>query len=221
MNMVRVQVRGKGTSLPYSLEEAVTPAPDDTVIIRRENDTLYGVVSGAPYTPPESLSCCQSPKGTAMRVATETDLEQVDALIRKEQEAAHFCQERADALGLSMQVLEVEGVLSGNQVTCFFSAERRVDFRQLVKDVGRRFHCHVLMRQVSQREEAQRSCGAGPCGRTLCCASFLSKPRTVTSQEARESAPGVSHSKLTGVCGKLMCCLAFDGPQEKQTVNAA
>jgi cell fate regulator YaaT (PSP1 superfamily) len=107
----------------------------------------------------------------------------------------------------------MEGVLSAKHLTCYFTADGRIDFRRLVKDMGGRFRCHVLMHQINDREEARRLCGLGPCGRALCCSTFLGKPKGVTSREARRAAPGVAQSKLTGMCGKLMCCLAYeDGP---------
>lgn len=207
-----VKVRHRN-NLPatYALPEGVVPAPDETVILSApEGGSTFGTTFGYPYTPPEPLACCQRPRGDVLRVADRDDLEQITALSDREADTAAFCQERANHFGLGMRVLYVEGVLSSQNITCFFTADGRVDFRQLVKDVGRRFRCHVLMHQVNLREEARTSGNMGPCGRELCCATFLHKPHSISSREARKMAAGNSTAKMTGVCGKLMCCLGFE-----------
>lgn len=211
MTLVRLRIRDQGEPMPYALPDGVAVALSGTVVLVEADGMLnYAVTTGPSYTAPEFLSCCQRPAGSVVRVATPEDEDRVAFLRQRERDARLFCQQRADATGLDMRVTDMEGNLSGNNLTCYFVAEHRVDFRQLVRDMGGRFHCHVLMRQVPAREQARRACGVGPCGRTLCCSSFMGKPRGVTSQEARKAAPGVAHSKLTGACGKLMCCLAFD-----------
>lgn len=223
MMYTKVRVRDQGNPVTYVLPEGVVPQSGDTVLFEGDKGTTYGVVFAPPFTPPPALACCQRPRGEVRRIATNTDQDQIRQLHEREAEMLEFCRDRAAALRLDMKVLEMEGVLSGKNMTCYFSAEQRVDFRQLVRDLGGRFRCHVLMRQISSREEARRMCGIGPCGRTLCCASFLDKPHGVSSREARRIAPGVSHSKLTGVCGKLMCCLAYEAPsaEEENLVSIA
>lgn len=211
MNVLKVRVRDQGHPVPYALPDDVRVDAGATVILEGERGTTYGIAAAAAQPVPHDLRCCQRPRAPITRVAEADDLERVDALRRREAEAAAFCRERAEALGLDMKVTEVEGVLSEKHLTCFFTAEQRVDFRQLVKDLGHRLHCHVLMRQIPPREEARRMGGFGPCGRELCCATFLARPLAVTSRQARRAAPGIAPGKLTGTCGKLMCCLAYEG----------
>lgn len=214
MKVVRLRLRDQGSPVTYAVPDGGTVQAGQTVILEGERGTTFGIATADAHTPPPALSCCQRPRGTVTRVADGHDLERVEALRQREAAALTFCRERAEALGLSMKVTDMEGVLSAKNLTCYFTAERRVDFRQLVKDMGGRFRCHVLMRQIGDREEARRTCGLGPCGRALCCSTFLGKPKGISSREARRVAPGVSHSKLTGVCGKLMCCLAFEDEAE-------
>jgi len=211
VNLLKVRVRDQGHPIPYAVPGDVPVAAGATVILDGERGTTYGVAAAPAQVQPEALRCCQRPRAEITRVADAHDLERVDDLRSREADALAFCRERAEALGLDMKVTDMEGVLSEKHLTCSFTAEHRVDFRQLVRDLGARFHCHVLMRQIPPREEARRTCGFGPCGRELCCATFLPRPLAVTSRQARRAAPGVAPAKLTGACGKLMCCLAFDG----------
>jgi cell fate regulator YaaT (PSP1 superfamily) len=210
VNILKVRVRDRGNPVPCAVPEGVRVASGQTVILEGERGTTYGIAAAAPQKAPEALRCCQRPRTGLTRVADADDLSKVEALRGREAAAMAFCRERAEALGLSMKVTDMEGVLSEKHLTCFFTAEQRVDFRQLVKDLGGRFHCHVLMRQIPVREETRRLGGFGPCGRELCCATFLPAPLAVTSRQARRAAPGTAPAKLTGACGKLMCCLAYE-----------
>jgi cell fate regulator YaaT (PSP1 superfamily) len=217
VNQLKVRVRDLGHPVPYAVPGDAPVNAGATVILEGERGTTYGIAAAAAQPVPEALRCCQRPRGEITRVADAADLERVEALRRREAEAMEFCRERVEALGLEMKVTDMEGVLSEKHLTCFFTADNRVDFRQLVKDLGHRFHCHVLMRQIPLREEARRMGGFGPCGRELCCATFLARPLAVTSRQARHAAPGVAPGKLTGTCGKLMCCLAFaDGDEARR-----
>jgi len=217
--VLKLRLRDLGEPIIYTLPPGATALAGDILIIETEDGLTYASASANAYLQPAQLACCQRSQGNVLRVATANDAVQVDTLRRREAEAKEFCQDRAMALGLEMRITDVQGNLSGNNLTCHFVSDRRVDFRQLVRDVGGRFRCHVLMRQVPPREEAKRQCGIGPCGRTLCCSSFMEKPRGVTSQEARKSAPGVSPAKLTGACGKLMCCLGYDAKPKPKLVQ--
>jgi cell fate regulator YaaT (PSP1 superfamily) len=214
VNVLKVRVRDQGQPVPCAVPEGVGVDAGQTVILEGERGTTYGIAAARPRVEPEALRCCRRPRAAISRVADPDDLARVEALRAREAAALEFCRERAEALGLSMKVTDMEGVLSEKHLTCFFTAEQRVDFRQLVKDLGTRFHCHVLMRQIPPREEARRLGGFGPCGRELCCATFLPAPLAVTSRQARRAAPGVAPAKLTGACGKLMCCLAYGEAEE-------
>lgn len=210
MNVVRVRVRDQGGPVPHAVPDGLAVAAGQTVVLEGERGVTYGVATGSSRRLPEALACCQRPRAPIHRVADAGDVAAVERLRRREADALAFCRERVAALGLKMKVTEMEGVLDSKHLTCYFTADRRVDFRRLVKDLGARLHCHVLMHQIGDREEARRACGIGPCGRELCCATFLAKPIGVTSRDARRAAPGAAHAKLTGLCGKLMCCLAYE-----------
>lgn len=213
MNVVKVRVRNLGHPVPFAVPDGLHVDAGRTVLLAGERGATYGIAAAAARAEPEALRCCRRPRAAIARVAGALDLAQVEALRAREAAALAFCRERALALGLALKVTDMEGTLSDKHLTCSFTAEERVDFRQLVKDLGARFHCHVLMRQIPPREEARRLGGLGPCGRELCCATFLPAPLAVTSRQARRAAPGVAPGKLTGACGKLMCCLAYEGAE--------
>ncbi|MFQ5509407.1 MAG: regulatory iron-sulfur-containing complex subunit RicT [Leptospirillia bacterium] len=213
--IVKVRVRDQGNPSNFRVPEGVGLSDGDTVLVDGERGTLYGIACGRPQARTGPFACCQKPDRAILKVADASERSRVDQLREREQEALAFCRERAEALGLPMKMLDVEAVLDSHNITCFFTADQRIDFRQLVKDVGSRFRCHVLMRQISTREETRCAGGIGPCGRTVCCAEFMNKPPAVSSRDARKVAPGVSHAKLTGICGKLMCCLAFENGKDE------
>jgi cell fate regulator YaaT (PSP1 superfamily) len=215
VKVLSVRVRDRGHTVAYAVPDDLAVDAGATVVVTGEHGPTYGVAASAARVTPEVLRCCQRPRAAIGRVADAGDLVQVDALRRREAEALDFCRERAEALGLDMKVTDMEGTLAEKHLTCSFTADERVDFRQLVKDLGRRFQCHVLMRQIPPREEARRIGGFGPCGRELCCATFLPRPLAVTSRQARRAAPGIAPAKLTGSCGKLMCCLAYGDAGEE------
>ena len=121
-----------------------------------------------------------------------------------------FCRERAQALGLQMKLVEVYGSLRRRALTFSYTAESRVDFRQLVKDLAREFNCWIEMRQISSRDEARRLSGVDTCGLVLCCANFLTDFKPVNLKLSRREAAWSSDAHRIGVCGRLKCCLMFE-----------
>ncbi len=181
----------------------------DYVVLELENDLTYGRVSAPPRSQPFSppMRVMQS----VLRKATEAD----EAAIAHQQalslSGGAFCRERASALGLQMKLVEVYGSLRRRTTLTFsYTAESRVDFRQLVRDLARRFNCRIAMRQISSREEARRLSGVDTCGLVLCCAGFLAdfKPVMLTLSQ-RETAPSGDSHRI-GVCGRVKCCLVFE-----------
>ncbi len=191
----------------------------DYVLLELENELTYGRVSSPPRSQP--FSPPMRVMRSVLRKATAAD--EVAIARHKELSSAGkaFCQERALALGLQMKLVEVYGPLhQWTPLTFSYTAESRVDFRQLVKDLARRFSCRIEMRQISSREEARRLSGVDTCGLVLCCASFLTDFKPMTLKLSRRDAvpPGDSHR--IGVCGRLKCCLIFesdDGPTSRSS----
>ena len=145
-----------------------------------------------------------------VRVATAQDLATLELRQRQAEDGLGLCQERADALGLPMKVVESEISLDAQQVTFYFVADTRVDFRQLVKEVASQMRMRVHLHQVGSRDHARSLGGYGPCGRPLCCTTFLRDFAPVSMKMAKDQSLFLNPSKFSGVCGKLMCCLRYE-----------
>jgi cell fate regulator YaaT (PSP1 superfamily) len=145
-----------------------------------------------------------------LRVATEKDLSTLEQRRGQAADGLTFCQERADALRLEMKIVEAEVTLEGHQITFYFVADTRVDFRQLVKEVAARLRMRVHLHQVGSRDHAKALGGYGPCGRPLCCTTFLRDFAPVSMKMAKDQSLYLNPSKFSGVCGKLMCCLRYE-----------
>ena len=129
---------------------------------------------------------------------------------QRENEAFHFCREKIAERQLPMDLSDVESQFDGHRMTFYFTAEQRVDFRELVKDLASKFRTRIELRQIGVRDEAKRLDGMGVCGRRLCCTSWLKGFSPVTLRMAKDQDLALSPSKISGVCGRLMCCLAYE-----------
>ena len=145
-----------------------------------------------------------------IRKATEEDLDQDDHNRQLEKDAKIYCRERIELRELPMALSEVEVGFTRNRITFFFSAEHRVDFRELVKDLAAKYRTRIELRQIGIRDQAKRLDGCGPCGREFCCSSWLKEFHPVTLKMAREQQLALNPSKISGACGRLMCCLAYE-----------
>ncbi len=145
-----------------------------------------------------------------IRKAEEEDLDQEDRNRRREGEAFEYCRERIGLRELKMDLSEVEVAFSGHRITFYFSAEHRVDFRELVKDLAARFRTRIELRQIGVRDQAKRLDGCGPCGRAFCCSTWLRDFHPVTLKMAREQQLSLNPTKISGACGRLLCCLAYE-----------
>jgi cell fate regulator YaaT (PSP1 superfamily) len=145
-----------------------------------------------------------------LRLASENDVLTTESRQQQADEAMRQCQERADALFLPMKIVEAEASFDGQQVTFYFVADARVDFRQLVKEVASRLRMRVHLHQVGSRDHARALGGYGPCGRPLCCTTFLRDFAPVSMKMAKDQSLYLNPSKFSGVCGKLMCCLRYE-----------
>ncbi len=180
----------------------------DPVILEFEGDLTFGVVYTAPYPVPFS-----PPMRVMKSVLRAPTPEERGIIGRHEQlsrEAMAYCREQATALGLRMKMVEAFAALDRRQMTFVYTADDRVDFRELVRILARRFHCRIEMRQIGVREEARRLGGVDTCGLTLCCASFLTDFLPVSVKQARRLGVAVDDPKLLGLCGRLKCCLMFE-----------
>lgn len=180
----------------------------DPVILEFEGDLTFGVVYTAPYSVP--FSPPMRAMKSILRVPTTEERGIIGRHEQLTREGMHYCREQAIALGLRMKMVEVFAALDRRQITFVYTAEDRVDFRELVRILARRFHCRIEMRQIGVREEARRLGGVDTCGLTLCCASFLTDFLPVSVKHARKMGVAVDDPKLLGLCGRLKCCLMFE-----------
>lgn len=182
---------------------------NEWVIVETEQGLALGWVVLEPWEPdPGSLP--QEGLKRLVRKATKEDLERAQKLKDQEAEAKKVCLELIREYELPMKLVNVESLFDGNKLIFYFTAENRVDFRRLVKELAKRFRCRVEMRQIGVRNEAKIIGGLGSCGRELCCSTFLRQFETVSVRMAKDQNLSLNPLKLSGVCGRLMCCLAYE-----------
>ena len=151
-----------------------------------------------------------SPLKPVQRIATEEDLKMRQYYWEKEKEAFPICEQKIAEHNLDMKLVNVEYNLTGSKVVFYFTADDRVDFRDLVKDLAYVFKTRIELRQIGVRDEAKMLGGLGPCGRPVCCKQFLDDFRPVTIKMAKEQNLALSPTKISGLCGRLMCCLQYE-----------
>lgn len=151
-----------------------------------------------------------------VRMANDDDLQSANEFKKKEIEALVECNKIVEKLKLSMKPISTDYNLDGSRLTVFFSAEGRIDFRELVRELSHSLKVRVEMRQIGPRDEAKMLSGFGRCGRTLCCASFLSEFNPVSIKMAKEQGLPLSPMKISGICGRLLCCLDYEFEQYRQ-----
>jgi cell fate regulator YaaT (PSP1 superfamily) len=145
-----------------------------------------------------------------IRKATEDDQKKFSWLQRKEKSAFGFCLQRIKERNLPMKLVMVRYFFNEKKGIFYYTADGRIDFRQLVKDLAKEFKMRIEMRQVGVRDEAKMVGGLGVCGRSLCCFSFMKSFEPVTIQKAKKQQIVINPTKISGLCGRLMCCLAFE-----------
>ena len=151
-----------------------------------------------------------APLKPVIRLATKDDEQSYDENEKKEVEAFYLCAEKIKAHKLDMKLTNVEFTFDNNKIVFYFTADSRVDFRELVKDLALIFKTRIELRQIGVRDEAKMIGGIGPCGRPLCCATFLGDFEPVSIKMAKEQNLSLNPTKISGICGRLMCCLKYE-----------
>lgn len=182
--------------------------PGDRVVVDTERGTGLGTVVSAP----EEKDPAQFPQPLALvrRLLGPDDEKTMAHHARREQEAREFCLRRIKERGMDMKLVRVEYLFDGSKAIFYFTADGRVDFRELVKDLAHTFHTRIEMRQIGVRDEAKMVGGLGICGRELCCASFLRDFQPVSVKMAKEQNLALNPTKISGQCGRLLCCLDYE-----------
>ena len=204
-----VGIRFKPTGKVYDFDcGAFVLKQGDHVIVETEQGLGFGTVVVPPSRSEHRPS--DKPLKKVFRLATDKDFTQREKNLADETSAHVFCQECIQKLGLKMNLFSVEKSFDESKYTFFFTAEGRVDFRQLVKMLVKELGVRIEMRQVGIRNQAKMCGGIGRCGRQLCCSTFLERFDPVSIRMAKEQSLSLNPTKISGQCGRLMCCLAYE-----------
>ena len=177
----------------------------DNVIV----ETARGVEFGRVVCGPKDVddSAVVQPLKPVIRLANDQDRKTVEKNKQKEKEAFKICQEKIKKHKLEMKLVDVEYTFDGNKILFYFTADGRIDFRELVKDLAAVFRTRIELRQIGVRDETKLKGGIGICGRPLCCSTYLTEFSAVSIKMAKEQNLSLNPTKISGVCGRLMCCL--------------
>ncbi len=204
-----VGIRFKDKGKVYSFDAAgVVLNKGDMAVVNAESGVAMGVVaSGHRVLPYDKL-----PRNLrkVVRKATAEDMNIHEENLKTEEMALDFCMEKVRERNLSMRLVDVELLFDKSKLVFYFTAENRVDFRELVKDLVQKYKVKIELRQIWVRSEARIYGGIGMCGRELCCSSFLNNFAPVSIKMAKEQNMLLNPEKISGLCGRLMCCLAFE-----------
>ena len=202
-----VGIRFKSCGKIYNFEIGnIDLAPGTQVIV----DSEMGLGVGHVVVPKHVIEKSGEPLKKVLRVASEKDIEMIEGNRLLQEEARAFCAEKAKEYKLDLKVVTTETTLDRKRLVFFFTADGRIDFRELVRDLAAKFKTRIEMRQIGVRDEVKMIGGLGACGRQACCNLFLTAFAPVTIRMAKEQELSINQSKLSGICGRLMCCLGYE-----------
>ena len=175
-------------------------------------ETARGVECGEVALPNRIVDDSEivSPLKKVIRIATAEDLQKITENKKKEQEALEICQQKINEHKLDMKLVDVEYTFDNNKILFYFTADGRVDFRELVKDLASIFRTRIELRQIGVRDESKMLGGLGICARPFCCSTFLGEFQPVSIKMAKEQSLSLNPTKISGTCGRLMCCLKYE-----------
>jgi len=205
--VAQVKLRQFGQTLYFYIGDLAVKE-GNYVIVEQDRGLDYAEVVAMPDTLTNVK--VDEPLRKIVRLASAVDIKQIDDNRVKAKEAVSSCEKKIQEHKLDMKLVEVEYSFDRSKIIFYFTAEGRIDFRELVKDLAKTFKARIELRQIGVRDEARFIGGFGPCGRGLCCATFLKDFEPVTIKMAKEEALPLNPAKLSGLCGRLMCCLAFE-----------
>lgn len=197
-----------GGKIYYFSPNGLPAKKDDWVVV----ETARGIEMGKVVIEEKEISeeKINKPLKDVIRIATKEDIAASEANRKKEKEAFDICLEKIKKHNLEMKLIEVEYTFDGSKVLFYFTAEGRVDFRELVKDLATVFKTRIELRQIGIRDETKTLGSIGICGRELCCSKFLGEFEPVSIKMAKEQGLSLNPTKISGICGRLMCCLKYE-----------
>ena len=205
--IVGVRFKKPGKIYFFDPEDLEINLGDKVVVETAMGDELGEVVINKRELPNDKIT---NPLKKVIRIATNQDLKKMEHYKSKEPEALKICSEKIKQQKLDMNLTDVEYKFDGSKIIFYFTAEGRIDFRELVKELASVFKTRIELRQIGVRDEVRRIGGNGVCGRELCCCSFLGNFETVSIKMAKEQNISLNPSKISGNCGRLMCCLKYE-----------
>lgn len=205
--------------LPQLAFEA-PPVVGETVVVREGESTSCGTVVAEAAAVLARRPPTGDPPPTVVRRVSENDVHTRLQQRQKEREAFQLCQMKVRERGLAMKLTRVEHAFDGARLLFYYTADHRVDFRELVRDLAAVFRMRIEMRQIGVRDEARMLGGYGTCGRPLCCTTWLTSFEPVSIRMAKQQQLSLNPSKLSGVCGRLKCCLRYELPNAKGETHA-
>ena len=207
IKVVGIRFKPAGKIYFFAPEEIEFEEGDYAVV-----DTARGTECGYVAQKNHEVMPCQviEPLRKVIRKANEEDIKRLETNRRREEEAYKICAQKISEHNLDMNLVDVECAFDGSNLLFYFTADGRVDFRELVKDLAGVFRTRIELRQIGVRDEAKMIGGIGICGRTLCCHGYLGAFDTVSIKMAKEQGLSLNPTKISGSCGRLMCCLKYE-----------
>jgi cell fate regulator YaaT (PSP1 superfamily) len=190
-------------------------APGDSVVVQTPEGPAVGTVTRAVAAIAERKRPSDDSQARVVRKATQDDVVARLKHQQREQEAHRICLMKIRERGLAMKLARVEQIFDGSRLIFYYTAEGRVDFRELVRDLAAHFRTRIEMRQIGVRDEARMLGGYGSCGRPLCCTTWLQSFEPISIKMAKQQKLSLNPSKLSGMCGRLKCCLRYELPNGK------
>lgn len=207
VNVVGVRFKSAGKIYYFDPGELIIDLNQNVIV-----ETARGIEYGLVVVPNREVEESEivAPLKKVIRIATEEDAAHALENDIKEKEAFDICLQKINAHKLDMKLIDVEYTFDNNKVLFYFTADGRVDFRELVKDLAAVFKTRIELRQIGVRDESKMMGGMGVCGRVLCCNSFLGEFQPVSIKMAKEQSLSLNPTKISGTCGRLMCCLKYE-----------
>ena len=206
-NIVGVRFRRLGKIYFFDPQYLITKKGDYVIVDTSDGEDIAEVVIPNRKIDEEKIV---EPLKRVIRIANNRDMKHYEECKNKEKEAFDYCNKKIEELDLKMNLTDVEYKFNNTKLLFFFTADGRIDFRDLVKDLAANYKTRIELRQIGVRDEIKRIGGCGVCGRELCCCSFLNNFETVSIKMAKEQNLSLNLSKISGNCGRLMCCLKYE-----------
>ena len=220
--LVSVKLTPVGRAQTFLLDDlpaGTVPRPGQQIVVQTDNGPALGtVVQSIPAIVERRRPAGDSPQ-RAVRLATHDDIIARMKHQQREKEASRIAVLMIRERGLPMKLTRVEQAFDGSRIVFYFTAEGRVDFRELVRELAAELHARIEMRQMGVRDEAKVIGGYGSCGRPLCCTTFLTSFEPISIKMAKQQDLSLNPSKLSGLCGRLKCCLRYELPNAKGQVH--